>query len=96
MAKRVGGVALLALGVFLGCTSEATSPEGAAAISRVVPVAVPDMWCPAAPGDGQDSAAAKATTRQHPACDAKPRPASGRGSLTFVVDSTWAASDTTK
>jgi hypothetical protein len=46
-------VTLLTLGA---CGPEITTPEGGAAIGRVVPVAVPDVWCAAA---GQDTTAAK-------------------------------------
>lgn len=82
------------------CVPEATAPEGGAAINRVVPVlvplAVPDVWCPAESGTGQDSTAAKNKNRPRPACDAPKQSTSGRGSPTWVVDSTLAASDTTK
>jgi hypothetical protein len=29
------------------CTPEATAPQAGAAVGKVVPVAVPDVWCPA-------------------------------------------------
>ena len=88
-------VSLLAT-VLGACAPEVTAPEGGAAISRVVPIAVPDVWCSAASDAGQDNTAAKDKNRPRPACDAPKPSASGRGSLTWVVDSTLAASDTTK
>jgi hypothetical protein len=88
-------VTLLATGPG-ACAPDVAAPEGGAAISRVVPVAVPDIWCSAASDAGQDSTAAKNKNRPRPACDAPKPSASGRGSLTWVVDSTLAASDTTK
>ena len=88
-------VTLLAT-VLGACAPEVTAPEGGAAINRVVPIAVPEVWCPAASDTGQDSTAAKNRNRPRPACEAPKRSASGRGSPTWVVDSTLAASDTTK
>jgi hypothetical protein len=83
--------------VMLGaCAPEVTAPEGGAAINRLVPLAVPDVWCSAASNAGQDSTAAKDKNRPRVACNAPKLSASGRGSLTWVVDSTLAASDTTK
>lgn len=91
-------VTLLAT-VLGACVPEATAPEGGAAINRVVPVlvplAVPDVWCSAESGTGQDSTAAKNKNRPRPACDAPKQSPSGRGSPR-AVDSTLAASDTTK
>jgi hypothetical protein len=83
MRKGAGAlsVTLLTLGA---CSPEVTAPEGGAAIGRVVPVAVPDVWCTAA---GQDTAAAKGKDRPRPACHAPDQPAPGRDSLTSVVDS---------
>jgi hypothetical protein len=82
------------------CAPDVTAPEGGAAINRVVPVlvplAVPDVWCPAPSDAGQDSTAAKDKNHPRPACDAPKRLTSGRGSPTWAVDSTSAASDTTK
>ena len=88
-------VPLLAL-VLGACAPDVAAPEGGAAISRVVPIAVPDVWCSAASDAGQDSTAAKNKNRPRAACDAPKASASGRGSLTWVVDSTLAALDTTK
>jgi hypothetical protein len=88
-------VTLLAT-LLVACIPEVTAPQGGAAINRVVPIAVPDVWCSAASDAGQDSTAAKDKNRPRAACDAPKQSASGRGSLTFVVDSTLAASDTTK
>jgi hypothetical protein len=89
------------LATLLGaCASEVTTPEGGAAINRVVPVlvplAIPDVWCSAESGAGQDSTAAKNKNRPRPTCEAPRQSASGKGSPTRVVDSTLAASDTTK
>jgi hypothetical protein len=78
------------------CTPEATAPQGGAAISRVVPVAVPDMWCPAQSDEGQDSASAKDGARPRAACDAPKQSSSGKGSLMIMADSVWAGPDTTK
>jgi len=52
------------------CTPEATAPEGGAAINRVVPIAVPDVWCSAASDADQDSTAAKDKNRPRVACEA--------------------------
>ena len=88
------------------CTPEATAPQGGAGtglgqsggavINRVVPMVMPDVWCSAASDTGQDSTAAKNKNRPRPACDAPKQSTSGRGSPTWGVDSTLAASDTTK
>ena len=99
--KRTELLLITLLATVLGaCAPDVTAPEGGAAINRVVPVlvplAVPDVWCPAASDAGQDSTAAKNQNRARPACDAPTPSASGRGSPTRVVDSTLAASDTTK
>lgn len=99
--KRSEVLLVTLLAIALGaCVSEATAPEGGAAINRVVPVlvplAVPDVWCSAASDAGKDSTAAKNKNRPRPACDAPKQSASGRDSPTWVVDSTLAASDTTK
>ena len=100
-SKRTELLLITLLATVLGaCAPDVTAPEGGAAINRVVPVlvplAVPDVWCPAASDAGQDSTAAKNKNRARPACDAPKPSASGRGSPTRVVDSTLAASDTTK
>ena len=55
-------VTLLAT-VLGACAPEVTAPEGGAAINRVVPLAVPDVWCSAASDAGQDSTAAKDKNR---------------------------------
>jgi len=88
------GVLVTLLATLVGaCTPEATAPQGGAAINKVVPLAVPDVWCPAASDAAQDSTA---RSRHRAACDAAKPSASGRGRPTVVADSTWAASDTTK
>ena len=95
-------VLLVTLSVTLlgACVPDVTAPEGGAAINKVVPVlvplAVPDVWCPAPSNAGQDSTVAKDKNRPRPTCDAPKQSASGRGSPTWAVDSTLAASDTTK
>ena len=69
-------VLLVTLSVTLlgACVPDVTAPEGGAAINKVVPVlvplAVPDVWCPAPSGAGQDSTVAKEKNRPRPACDA--------------------------
>ena len=100
-SKRTELLLVTVLAMGLGaCAPDVTAPEGGASINRVVPVlvplAVPEVWCPAASDAGQDSTAAKNKNRPRPACDAPKPSASGRGSPTGVVDSTSAASDTTK
>ena len=46
--RHRSGVLLSTLLIGLcACAQEATGPQAAAAISQVVPVAVPDVWCPA-------------------------------------------------
>jgi hypothetical protein len=44
--RTQGGLLVLLL-LTQACAPEVTSPEGAAAVSQVVPIAVPDVWCPA-------------------------------------------------
>src|SRR5580765_3079268 len=82
------------------CAPDVTAPEGGAAINRVVPVlvplAVPDVWCSTPSEAAEDSTVPNNKTRPRPACDAPNPSAAGRGSSTWVVDSTLAASDTTK
>ncbi len=77
------------------CTPEATAPQGAAAVARVVPVAVPDAWCAATPDTGQDSTS-RGKGPARPACPSPSQPAVGNGSLKFVVDSALAVPDTTR
>jgi hypothetical protein len=105
--RTQGGLLALLL-LTPACAPEVTSPEGAAAVGQVVPIVVPDVWCPAnrAPEDTlkvnnlpachttldapppralQDST----TWQMNPSAPTKP-------SLRIVVDSSLAASDTTK
>jgi len=88
---RKGADALIVTLLTLGaCSPEITSPEGGAAIGKVVPkvvpLVVPDVWCAA--DAGQDTTAAKGKNPPLAACPAPARPAPGRGdSLTVVVDS---------
>jgi len=51
------------------CTPEVTAPQGGAAINRVVPIAVPDVWCSTSSDAGQDSTAAKDKNRPRVACE---------------------------
>ena len=72
-------VTLLAA-VLGACTPEATAPQGRAgtglgqsggeAINRVVPIAVPDVWCSTASDASHDSTAAKDKNRPRVACEA--------------------------
>ena len=95
--KRTEVLLVTLLATVLGaCAPEVTAPEGGAAINRLVPLAVPDVWCSAASDAGQDSTAAKDKNRPRASCNAPKPSASGMGSPTWVVDSTSAASDTTK
>jgi hypothetical protein len=78
------------------CAQEATAPQGAAGISRIVPVAVPDGWCPDQPSGNPDRDAAADTARARAPCE---RPGGGTkpaGSPGLVIDSTYVAQDTTK
>jgi hypothetical protein len=57
------------------CTPEVTAPQGGAAINKVVPMkvvplVVPDVWCPASSGAGQDSTAPRDKNRPRAQCDA--------------------------
>jgi hypothetical protein len=82
MRKRLN-LPMLALVASLGaCAPEATAPEGGAGISRVVPLAVPDVWCPA-PGAGPDTTDAK---RPRVRCDAPKQSPAATDSM-VVVDS---------
>jgi hypothetical protein len=79
-----------------GCAHEATAPQGGAGVARVVPVAVPDVWCPAASDPGQETTAAPGQGPSRTVCEAVERSAPGSPSRTVLVDSTSAPSDTTK
>lgn len=74
--------------VSAGCTPEATAPQGGAAVEEVVPVAVPDIWCPAPADSAQDSTSAKRTR-----CGAQE---ANRGWLRLAKDSVGTPTDTTK
>lgn len=65
------------------CAPEVTAPEGGAAVGRVVPMAVPDVWCPAS-GAVQDTTDAK---RPRVTCNVPKQPAGSADSL-IVADST--------
>jgi len=45
--RAIPALAALLLLVSGGCAPEVTTPQGAAATARVVPMAMPDKWCPA-------------------------------------------------
>jgi hypothetical protein len=45
--RASGGVLALLLLTQVACAPDVTSPQGAAAVSKVVPIVVPDVWCPA-------------------------------------------------
>jgi hypothetical protein len=91
---------LLVATLFAGlsaCAQEATAPQGAAGISRVVPIAVPDMWCPDQPSGNPDSNATKGTARARAACERPGGWTRPPGSPGLVTDSTWwVTPDTTK
>jgi len=78
--SRVFPVLLIA--EMAACAQEATAPQGAAAISRVVPIVSPDVWCRAI----ADSLAGTlpAQHRCHTTVDAPPPPS-------LIRDSTWHA-----
>ena len=87
---RKGADALfVALSTLGACSPDITAPEAGAAVGKVVPIVVPlvvpDIWCAA--DAGQDTTAAKGKNPPLAACPAPELPASGRDSLTFVVDS---------
>lgn len=42
-----GGWLGLLLLAQIGCAHDVTSPQSAAAVGQVVPMATPDVWCPA-------------------------------------------------
>jgi hypothetical protein len=85
---RKGADALIVTLLTLGaCGPEITSPQGGAAVGRVVPIAVPEVWCTAIPDAGQDTTAAKGKDRPRAACHAPEQPAPVRDSLTSAVDS---------
>jgi hypothetical protein len=86
--RRHPAILMYTLITSAGCTPEATAPQGGAAVGKVVPVAVPDTWCPASADSAQDSTASKRAR-----CGAQE---ANRGSLRFVKDSVWTPSDTTK
>jgi len=79
--KRTEVLLVTLLAAVLGaCTPEATAPQGraatglgqsgGAAINRVVPIAVPDVWCSAGSDASHDSPAAKDKNRPRVVCDA--------------------------
>ena len=47
--RAIPALAALLLLVSGGCAPEVTTPQGAAATARVVPMAIPDKWYPAVP-----------------------------------------------
>jgi hypothetical protein len=94
---------LLALLLTLAaCAQETTSPQGASAITRVVPVAMPDVWCPVnrAP---EDVAHVSDLPACHTTADVPPPPQTAArdsmwrtmtGTLLVAGDSVPPASDT--
>jgi hypothetical protein len=77
-SKRTELLLVTVLATALGaCAPDVTAPEGGAAINRVVPkvvpMVVPDVWCPAESGAGQDTTAATDKNRPRPTCDT-PKP----------------------
>jgi hypothetical protein len=89
------------------CAPEATAPQGSAAIGQVVPIAVPDVWCPATADSTADTAAAKGRGRCPTSAPVKSDSQSSANadqtwkkiqgkSLRLVADSAAAASDTTR
>jgi hypothetical protein len=95
MQEREGGhmrwnpaIVMYILIISAGCTPEATAPQGGAAVGKVVPVAVPDVWCPASADSARDSTASRRTR-----CGA---PETHRGGLRLVKDSAGTPTDTTK
>lgn len=72
---------------FAACAPEATAPQGGGSVStRVVPIVVPDIWCPAM----QDTTAREAKNHERVVCNEQ---APSGPSLRFVVDSSLAQSD---
>jgi hypothetical protein len=58
----------------IGCAPDVTSPQSAAAVSRVVPIAVPDVWCPAN-RTPEDTLAVTGLPACHTSVDVPPPPA---------------------
>jgi hypothetical protein len=86
------------------CAPEATAPQGAAAVGRVVPIAVPDVWCPATAEGKPDTAAAKQRVKCPTPIKSDSEPSANAAvewikiqgqSVTSLADSAMAA-DTTK
>ena len=55
MSHRLTMLLATPLTVLWACAQEATAPQGAAAVSQVVPVAAPDVWCSATAADHADT-----------------------------------------
>jgi hypothetical protein len=62
---------LLTIALIAACTPEATSPQGAAAVSQVVPVAVPDGWCPATAATRPDTSTSRDRAKCQPSLPMK-------------------------
>lgn len=71
----------------MACASEATSPGFSADASRVVPVAVPQVWCPATANGPADTVAAQ--KRCHTTVNAPPPPSAARDSTWQTMRGTW-------
>jgi hypothetical protein len=87
MRKVTDALIILTLLILGACGPEITSPEGGAAIGKVVPFAVPDVWCTGISDAGQDTITAKGKDRPRAACYAPEQPAPGNDPPTAVVDS---------
>jgi hypothetical protein len=101
MSHRFTILLVIPLTILCACAQEATAPQGAAAVSQVVPVVAPDVWCSAIAADHADTVATQRrcrTTVNAP----PPRPGAGdstwhtmSGTLRYPRDSVAAPRDTT-
>jgi hypothetical protein len=64
----------------IACAPDVTSPQGAAAVAQVVPIVVPDVWCPMN-GSPEDTLQLNGLPACHTSVDVPPPPA--------PHDSTW-------
>src|SRR5437879_3000257 len=101
MITPPGFTVLLLIAGVAACAQEATAPQGAAAISQVVPVVAPDVWCPATADSLADTVPAQ--YRCHTTVKSPLPPVTQdstwhtmQGSLKPTGGSTSAASDTTR
>jgi hypothetical protein len=70
------------------CAQEATGPQGAASITRVVPVAVPDVWCTAT-ADGPADTVAPQKRCQTTVNAPPPPPPAARDSTWHTTQGSW-------